>query len=56
MSDNKKKKGGHHPKKNDDEESKGFVEKQAYKDNQSKIDVLERNVSAIKSITSGISH
>ena len=38
----------------DDEESKGFVEKQIQKENSSKIDILERNVSAIKSLTSGI--
>ena len=50
--ENKKK----NPKKTDgdDEESKGFVEKELEKDNLQKIDVLEKNVSMIKSITKGI--
>jgi hypothetical protein len=35
-------------KKNDDEETKGFIEMETLKDNDSKINRLERNVSAIK--------
>lgn len=50
-----------HPKKqkkakDEDEEAKGFVEKQSLKDNDAKIDILHRNVSAIKQLTSGISN
>jgi hypothetical protein len=41
-------------KKNDDEETKGFIELQTIKENDSKISRLERNVSAIKDMTSGI--
>ena len=35
-------------KKNDDEETKGFIESGTFKENDSKISRLERNVSAIK--------
>jgi hypothetical protein len=34
--------------KDEDEETKGFVEKSAIKENENKIDMLGRNVSAIK--------
>ena len=38
-----------------DEEAKGFVEMQMLRENEAKIDVLHKNVSAIRQLTSGIS-
>lgn len=46
----------HNNKKNDDEETKGFVETETVKENDNKISRLERNVSAIKQMTSGITN
>ena len=49
-------KGRKKQKTDEDEEAKGFVEMQALKDNETKIDVLHKNVSAIKQLTTGISN
>ncbi|CDW90093.1 clip-associating protein [Stylonychia lemnae] len=40
---------------NPDEESQNFIEKQAMKDNDNRVDILEKQVSAIKGISMGLS-